>query len=175
VKDIPQEDVDAMFGKADEFFEVHPFPINNDINDALQDALTLQASRASEQAITVFPGSKRILYVLVLKPGAMNQLSGEKIPSSLADLDVTVLTRLMMMELLGFDQTRLDDETRIAYCTDAGEAIKTVINGQAEMCFILNPTTIEQVQRVSEDGLTMPRKSTYFYPKLISGQVMNVH
>ena len=57
----------------------------------------------------------------------------------------------------------------------AKEAVDIVINGQADMSFILNPASIEQVQRVSEDGLIMPRKSTYFYPKLISGQVMNVH
>jgi uncharacterized protein (DUF1015 family) len=40
------------------------------------------------------------------------------------------------------------------------------------MAFILNPTKIEQVRQIALDGLTMPRKSTYFYPKVITGQVM---
>ena len=41
------------------------------------------------------------------------------------------------------------------------------------MGFLLNPTRMSQVQRVSEAGLVMPRKSTYFYPKVISGLVQN--
>jgi uncharacterized protein (DUF1015 family) len=47
------------------------------------------------------------------------------------------------------------------------------MEGMADIAFILNPTRIDQVQRVAEHGLIMPRKSTYFYPKVISGQVMN--
>jgi uncharacterized protein (DUF1015 family) len=38
----------------------------------------------------------------------------------------------------------------------------------------LNPTKIEQVLRVSENGLIMPRKSTYFYPKVLSGLVYHL-
>lgn len=174
VKDVSQTAIDAMFKKAADFFEIHPFSLNDGTDTTLQNALALQASRASEQAIAAFSASDRTFSVMVLKPGAMNELFGKEISSSLLDVDVTVLTRLVMMELLGFDQSRLDDETKIGYCTTAEEAVEAVMDGQADISFILNPTTIEQVQRVSEDGLIMPRKSTYFYPKLISGQVINL-
>lgn len=174
VRDVSPKTIDEMFNKASDFFEIHPFSLNGDMNTALQNALALQDSRASEQAIAAFSASDRTIYVMVLKPGAMDELFDEDILPSLLDVDVTVLTRLVMMELLGFDQNRLDDETKIGYCTTAEEAVKTVMDGQADIGFILNPTTIEQVQRVSEDGLIMPRKSTYFYPKLISGQVINL-
>ena len=42
-----------------------------------------------------------------------------------------------------------------------------------DVTFILNPTQIEQVQAVARSGLIMPRKSTYFYPKVITGQTFN--
>lgn len=174
VNDVPADAINAMFRKASELFEIHAFHLGDDIMEALQPAMALQSSRASEQAIGVFCASERTYSVLVCKPGTMSRLFGEEMPSSLLDVDVTVLTRLLMMELLGFDQHRLDDESRIGYCTTAKAAVEAVIDGQADIGFILNPTTIEQVQRVSEDGLIMPRKSTYFYPKLISGQVMNL-
>jgi uncharacterized protein (DUF1015 family) len=174
VKDVSQTAIDGMFRKAADFFEIHPFSLDDDMNTALQNALALQANRAGEQAITAFCAYHRTIYVMILKPGAMNELFDEEISPSLLNVDVTVLTRLVMMELLGFDQNRLDDETKIGYCTTAEEAVKAVMEGQADIGFMLNPTTIEQVQRVSEDGLIMPRKSTYFYPKLISGQVINL-
>jgi uncharacterized protein (DUF1015 family) len=78
-----------------------------------------------------------------------------------------------MMDLLGFDQARLDDATKISYRTTSQDAVDAVKDGKADIAFILNPTRIGQVQRVAEHGLIMPRKSTYFYPKIISGQVMN--
>ena len=104
----------------------------------------------------------------------MDRVFQDKIPSSLKDLDVTVLTQLIMMEVMGFDQARLDDETKITYRTTATGAVKAVKEGEADLAFILNPTRIEQVQRVSENGLTMPRKSTYFYPKVSSGLIFNL-
>jgi uncharacterized protein (DUF1015 family) len=48
-----------------------------------------------------------------------------------------------------------------------------VLSGGHDVTFILNPTQIEQVQAVAASGLIMPRKSTYFYPKVITGQTFN--
>ena len=48
-----------------------------------------------------------------------------------------------------------------------------VLSGDAAAAFLLNPTRIEHVRAVAEAGLTMPRKSTYFFPKVISGLVFN--
>ena len=44
---------------------------------------------------------------------------------------------------------------------------------RADGAFLMNPPSIEDVQRVSDSGATMPEKSTYFYPKLITGLFMN--
>jgi uncharacterized protein (DUF1015 family) len=114
------------------------------------------------------------LDILTPKAGVMQELFGEELPDALGDLDVTVLTRLLMMELLEFDQARLDDAAKIGYATTTHAAVAAVQEGGADMAFILNPTRIEQVQRVAHEGLIMPRKSTYFYPKVITGQVFNL-
>ena len=110
---------------------------------------------------------------MVPKPGIMKEHFGHEMHASLLDLDVSVLTHLMMMKLLGFDQDWLDDETKISYRTRIKDALAAVKENGADLCFLLNPTRIEQVKRVAEHGLIMPRKSTYFYPKEISGLVMN--
>ena len=77
------------------------------------------------------------------------------------------------MKILGFDQSRLDNEKLIAYSSVAEQAIDAIAAGKHDISFILNPTRIDQVRRVAEAGLIMPNKATYFYPKVITGHIMN--
>ncbi len=110
---------------------------------------------------------------LTPKPGVMQQLFGAEMTGAMLELDVTVLTRLLLMELLGLDSRQLDREGVIAYSSRIETALEAVCSGDGDAAFILNPTRIDQVKRIAESGETMPRKSTYFYPKVITGQVIN--
>jgi len=112
-------------------------------------------------------------YQLTIKPGIMEKMFGDELHASLLELDVTVLTRLILTEILGFDQAKLDDKKQIKFVSDDNLAIDKISSGECKIAFILNSTRMEQVQRVAEEGYTMPRKSTYFYPKVITGQVIN--
>lgn len=173
LKEVPRSHTAQLFHKASEYFEIHSFAFDSNSEAALRKAETFLAEKAQKNAIGVFIQERSAIDVLVLKDGVMDHCFADE-PEPLRDLDVTVLTRLLMMELLGFDQTRLDDESKITYRTTADSAVRAVLQHDADLAFILNPTRIEQVQRVAEQGLIMPRKSTYFYPKVISGQVMNL-
>ncbi|MBI3753434.1 MAG: DUF1015 family protein, partial [Deltaproteobacteria bacterium] len=53
------------------------------------------------------------------------------------------------------------------------DAIEEAKKDDRQMAFLLNPTKIEQVKAVATAGQVMPQKSTYFYPKLLSGLVIN--
>jgi uncharacterized protein (DUF1015 family) len=57
----------------------------------------------------------------------------------------------------------------VTYTPDADEAVEAVDAGRAEAAFLLRPPTFEQVSAVAARGDVMPQKSTYFYPKLLSG------
>jgi uncharacterized protein (DUF1015 family) len=110
----------------------------------------------------------RIL-VLHLKPGVMKDRYGEEFSDALLDLDVTVLTRLLLMDILGLNSQDLDDEARISYSKSASQAMASVWANRCDLAFILNPTRVDQVRRAATAGQIMPRKSTYFYPKVITG------
>lgn len=112
-------------------------------------------------------------HALVLKPGVMKTLFSGQIPEPLQGLDVTVLTRLILMNLMGLDKKDLDDHSLISYTSSDQEAVELVAEGAYDIAFILNPPTNEQVKKIAEAGLTMPRKTTFYYPKAITGQVMN--
>ncbi len=85
-------------------------------------------------------------------------------------LDVAVLQELVLEPLLGIHPDRPQTLDRLAFVKDAHQALK--MSAEHDVVFILRPTRIEQLRRVALAGETMPQKSTYFYPKLLSGIVM---
>ncbi len=174
IKAVAAEETGAMLDKAADFFEIHTFSIDSGQNDALTRLELAMKDNTGRNAIGVFIKNRAAFFMLLLKAGIMEKLYAGDMAEPLRALDVSVLTRLIMMELLGFDQGRLDDETKIGYAVSVADAVKAVQEETADMAFLLNPTRIEQVQRVAEQGLIMPRKSTYFYPKVGSGLVFNL-
>jgi len=112
----------------------------------------------------------RELYLLTLKPGVMDQMFTDELPEVVRNIDVTVLSRLIFMEIFGFDQFRHDNEKLIAYSSTAKDAIDAVDTGKHDIAFIMNSTKIQQVRKIAEAGLVMPRKATYFFPKVTTGQ-----
>jgi uncharacterized protein (DUF1015 family) len=89
-----------------------------------------------------------------------------------AALDVALLHRLVIEKAMGIGADGSGDEA-VAYTHDAEEAARMVAAGGAAAALFLNPPTVAQVQAVAERGETMPHKSTYFYPKNVSGLVMS--
>lgn len=173
LKDVSADTRESLLAKLNDFFTIQSIPLNQGVDKALAEADATLAANKDRNAFILCMSQNGAIHVLILKEGVMQTKYGSEIPEPLMDLDVTVLTRLVMIDLLGFDRSRLDDAEKISYRTKLRDAYLAVMEGKADIAFILNPTRIEQVQRVAEHGLIMPRKSTYFYPKIISGQVMN--
>ena len=111
-------------------------------------------------------------YLLTLKP---NPTLAELLPElheTLRSLDVSVLHSLILEKLMGIDKENMAKQINLKYTRDPDEAVNEVNNG-ANCAFFLNPTRVEQIAAVGGAGQKMPQKSTYFYPKLITGLVMN--
>jgi uncharacterized protein (DUF1015 family) len=174
IKDVPGHAMASLISKLKDFFNIQSISMNHGVDMTLLKADAALAANKHRNALMIYMKDDGAIHVLVLKEGVMQERYGSEMPQPLLDLDVTVLTHLIMTDMLGFDKARLDDATKISYRTTSQDAVDAVMNGKADIAFILNPTRIEQVQRVAEHGLIMPRKSTYFYPKIISGQVMNI-
>ncbi len=95
-------------------------------------------------------------------------------PSSTASprekLDVSILQRQVISELCPTQQ----EQEAILYTKDDHEALDWVRQGTGEAALLLNPTKVSEVQAVASAGERMPHKSTYFFPKPLTGLVMNV-
>jgi uncharacterized protein (DUF1015 family) len=92
---------------------------------------------------------------------------------SLSQLDVTTLHGLVLERFLGIDRDAQEAQTNLAYVKDTADALARVQRGEAQVGFIMNPTRVDQVLDVADSGQAMPQKSTFFYPKIASGLVIN--
>lgn len=88
-------------------------------------------------------------------------------------LDVSVLHSLVLERCMGIDKENMANQKNLIYTRDAAEAVAAVDSGSANCAVMLNPTRVEQIAAVAAAGDKMPQKSTYFYPKIITGAVMN--
>ena len=89
-------------------------------------------------------------------------------PRKPGELDVPVLHREILGDLMGISEEAVRDEKHIHYVRGIDPAVAELKSG-AEIVFLLEPTPIEDMARIAFGGGVMPQKSTDFYPKLLSG------
>ena len=96
--------------------------------------------------------------------------------AALRGLDVTLLG-IALERLLGIDAAAVVAGERIAYTRSATEAAARVADRTdgADAAFLLDPTPVGGLLAVAADGDVMPQKSTYFYPKPLTGLVIDPH
>ena len=171
---IDSSALNGLVEKCREFFDVTSIPVTRDsINKSVDKLVSALRENAASNIIGVCIKDIEKIYLMKLKPGVMDKKHKNKLSSAIRNLDVTVLSRLIFKDMLNFDQSMLDDKNLFSYTTDESEAVKKVLSEKSDIAFILNSTKVDQVRRIAKEGEVMPRKSTYFYPKVITGQVMN--
>jgi uncharacterized protein (DUF1015 family) len=87
-------------------------------------------------------------------------------------LDAAILEAIVLRGALGMTEEDVEAKRGIAYTASAEAAIAS-LDGDGGAAFLMRPTPVEQVRAVAAAGETMPPKSTYFYPKLLTGIVFN--
>lgn len=94
---------------------------------------------------------------------------GIPLPDPVRSLDVTILHAVIFERYLGLPQAV--QKQKLEYTIAEEEALHWVAVGKYQAAFFLNPTPVEEIQAVCSAGEMMPEKSTYFFPKLLTGLV----
>jgi uncharacterized protein (DUF1015 family) len=121
-----------------------------------------------EQGTAFIAVAKDSVLLLRARPEAMNEAL-KNLPERQRQLDLTQLHSIILDCLLGLDAGKAREQTNIRYLRDAGEAVEQVRRGEADVAFLTNSVTMEELREVAFAGEVMPQKSTDFYPKLLSG------
>ena len=110
--------------------------------------------------------------VLELRDGIDFETVLPDVTSAQAELDVVILHRVVLEKCLDISEEDVRGESYLKYVRGLNAAVAEVGEGSAQVCFLLNPTRIEQVRDIALAGDVMPQKSTDFFPKLLSGLAM---
>jgi uncharacterized protein (DUF1015 family) len=120
----------------------------------------------------LYAGAQEMLTLQLTDLAVIDNLVAAGRSPEYARLDVAILHRVVIEQILGIQPTGEADDS-ISYTRDEAHALAAVASGEAHLALFQNPPRVEQVQAVALAGERMPQKSTFFYPKLLSGLVIN--
>ncbi len=159
----------------------------DDKRQALREAITRDWEMAEVAAEDLEPaaaadGRIRIGYLdahhrrplmLTLKDPAIAEAALPGMPEPYRRLDTAVLEALLLKAALGMTEDDISHLHGLDYARDFEQARERVEHGDAEAAFFMSPTPVEHVRDVAAAGVNMPPKSTYFFPKVLTGKLFN--
>ncbi len=160
VHSLPGFDPAAFAQAAEQFFTVEKLPDSSAA--AYIDTLRKQSG-------TAFVAVTRAGALLLRSKPDAAAAALAALPENQRQLDLSHLHTIILDKLLGLDAEKVREQTNIRYLRDAAEAVDQVQRGEADVTFLTNPVTMEQLREVAFAGSVMPQKSTDFFPKLLSG------
>jgi len=163
IYNTPEMNVDEVLKKLKEFFDVEKMILPEKKGEKIVNILK---EKKNKKVFALYHDKK--CYILTLKDiSVVNRFgSGSEV---LRKLDVSILHTIIIEKILGIT----DVEKHVKYTRDENEAVSLVDEGKYQLSLFLNATTLDELKSVSETNENMPQKSTYFYPKQITGLVMN--
>ena len=167
VNGLADFNADKIIQECGQYFDIAEAPGEERMQAALN-----QRYKDGKKAFAMYIGSGKC-YVMTLKDdGAVKKLL-PNMSDAYCGLDVTVLHTLVLERILGIDKENMANQKNLTYTRSRQEALEAVDIDGADCSFILNPTKVSEIRDVALASEKMPQKSTYFYPKLITGLVMN--
>jgi len=171
VRELPDVSSAELEESLQRHFHVEAFPRNGDGRRRFLD--TLRNPKGGQRLLGAsFRGDSRHLALRLRDGETMRRLAPDMGPE-LRALDVTTLHVLLMEHILGVSTRGAVNTDAVAYTHDAEEALAEVEAGGCQAAFILNPPSAGEMISVSLKGEKMPQKSTYFFPKLVTGLVIH--
>jgi uncharacterized protein (DUF1015 family) len=174
LRSVSADDLLALPDRLERHFTVTP--LEGDSTEAWRGALVEAEANAPSIALVTRDGAWLATLNDAGRAAMANvTVEGQTPGAAWRALDVAVLQALVFGEALGVTPDEIRAGDRVTYTRDAEAAVNAVRTGTdgASLAALLNPTPPEAMRDVAQAGDRMPQKSTYFYPKLITGLVIN--
>lgn len=165
IYNLPNIDINGVLNKVKEFFDVEEIMFSENGNRGRKIAEKLK-TLTDKKVFALYHNKKS--YLFILKDTNIMSRFG-KGSEILRKLDVSILHTLVIEKILGIT----DVEKNLKYTRDENEAVSLVDEGKYQLSLFLNPIALDELKSISENNENMPQKSTYFYPKQLTGLVMN--
>jgi len=179
VRNLENFNIEKLITSLKEDFEIAEFPFDSPSAkaDAKQRMLAQMKAEYNNDrnAFGIYAGNNAF-YVAVLRDKQAMDLVAPNYSDAWKSLDVSALHKLILEKLLGIDGQKLAKSQNLEYVKDTPNAIDDSISwidaGQKQVLFLMNPVKMQQLKMITSAGEKMPQKSTYFYPKMYTGLVI---
>ncbi|HEY8741580.1 MAG TPA: DUF1015 domain-containing protein [Chloroflexota bacterium] len=168
IRNVPAARLEQLPSALTRFFDLDTIPPETPLDSALQ------RLRQAGSGALLLAGLPQGLTLARPRSDLAQALPAER-SASWRSLDVSVLHGLVLEPMLGLGEEEMRGEHYVEFTRDAAEAVQRVQYGQAQLAVLLNPTRPEQVCAVARDHERMPQKSTFYYPKPLTGFVLYPH
>ena len=176
IQNLEGFDFSSYEKKLEDYFEIKTFNFNQENQTQVWKEFNeqLQENGKKRPSFGMYGSGQDCYHLLILKKEVFLSLSGDEEGSeSLNKLDVNVIESIIFKKVLGITSKDLQQQQNIAYAHDSLEGLELVQKKDFQLAFFLNPTKSSEISDIASRGETMPQKSTFFYPKLLSGLVIN--
>ena len=171
---LPEFRVEPFLDALEAFFDVSHQDLDPvDADSRAQVRKKLQEMGEQGHTLGLYTGDERVHFLTLRDEAVMDRFFDAKTPKVLRTLDVSILHRLILESLLDITPEAQEQQTHLKYVKNFDEPFEMVQCGEFQLAFLMNPTRMGEVRDVANAGEKMPQKSTYFYPKLLTGLVIN--
>jgi len=160
-------------------FDIEQLNLENFISSLSNEFLIQEWSSPHELSLTKFldelkaMGKDRFAFGMVSSEKVFALCVKDQFMTSEKKLDVVQLQEMVLEKQLGLTADSIKTGENLSYTRSAQEALNLVMQGKAQLSFILNPPGIDHTIQLAKTSQKLPQKSTYFFPKLITGLVLN--
>ncbi len=169
VKGVPSQTLAMLESRLPAVFDVEVVPVEGMATAEIAERLRTMMARGGDDTPTLgLYRSGRVVQLLRLRQPVPKPAAGSR-----PLLDVDVLHEQLMLPVLGIGPSELAAGTMVTYTRDVAGALEAVDRGEAQLALLLNSTKVQQVLETALAHGKMPQKSTYFYPKAVTGMVFH--
>ncbi len=167
VRGMSRATLDELMAKLKSFFAIEELPLNTpDVWQQVDDLLINE----DEVRLVLFGLATERLFVLKLRDfAAASQMMPYFHGEIYKRLAVSIIDHIILEKLLGLSSEH--EETVLSYSYDRLEAVNKVLDQEYQLALLVKPIKAEVIKAIADAGDKMPKKSTYFYPKLPAGLI----
>jgi uncharacterized protein (DUF1015 family) len=175
VYNLPYFDFTLFFKELNKYFYIESISFNGK-NEPQARKIFLKKLNDHEkenQVFGIYVNGVQKYFLLILKDKDFLNNISKDIHPRLRTLNVNILEQIVFLRILGISKEDLAAQSKLVYLHDNQLAIEKTDKENYNIAFLLNPVKISDLREICSSGEIMPQKSTYFFPKFLSGLIIN--
>jgi len=169
VRGISKATLAGLMDKLKVFFEIEELPLT--VPGVWKQVTDLLTGTNRAKLILFGLGTERLFVLRLRNLAAVSQMMPYFHSELYNAMDVSIVDHIILEKLLALSSDK--EKSSLSYSYDVPDAVNRVLNEEYQLAFLLSPVRTEVIKAIADAGDKMPRKSTYFFPKLPAGLIFN--